>query len=193
MVLTELQSVAETVLNRARDQGYVVPREIREELEQAGMSTALWKEVVSLVDKRLNHRSGRYYYVSPMKARLHREVSHHRDVRRAAQQLIRKYKAAAVERERRAHRRIHVLHPVTVLTEDGRELHLVSEDISLSGLRLIGIHDLRGQKVRVIVPSTDRGGGQWCFVVQMLWSSTVGDNLIESGGLFLDIHEDSAK
>lgn len=193
MVVTDLQGVAQVVLSRARDHGFVVPRQVREELDQAGMDVARWKEVVELAGPRLSYRNGRYYYVSSIKARMRREHSHGREVRRAARTLIRRYKAANISQERRSHRRIHFVHPVTVFTEDGRELHMLSEDLSLTGLRLIGAHDLRGLKVRVMVPSIDRGAGQYCFIVQMLWSTRVGDNLVETGGLFLDIHEETEK
>ena len=70
---------------------------------------------------------------------------------------------------------------------------LLRESKDFTGLRVIGIHDLRGQKVRVLVPSSDRDGCQWTFTVQMLWSSVVGDSLYESGGLFTEIHEEAAK
>lgn len=191
MVLADLQGVAQAVLSRARDKGFVVPRQVREELDQAGMDVARWKEVIELARPSLKYRNGRYYYVSSIKARMRREYTHNREVRRAARHLIGKYKAANVSLERRSQRRTHFIQPVTVFTEDGRELHMLSEDLSLTGMRLIGAHDLRGQKVRIVVPSVDHGRGQYTFVVQMLWSTRVGDALVETGGLFLDIHEES--
>jgi hypothetical protein len=79
--------------------------------------------------------------------------------------------------------------PTKILTPDHREIQLLSRDISPTGIRLIGTRNLQGQKVRVLVPRQDDGGGHWCFLVQILWSSQIGDNLVEHGGVFLELLE----
>src|SRR5262245_22114158 len=48
MILTNLQGVAELVVRRAQRQGFIVPREVREELNRAGVPSELWKDVVAL-------------------------------------------------------------------------------------------------------------------------------------------------
>jgi hypothetical protein len=72
------------------------------------------------------------------------------------------------------------LKPVQVVTEDEREFTFLSLGPSSSGIRLIGLCGLLGQKVRVRIPNPD--GAPWCFVVRILWTCRVGDDLIENGG-----------
>jgi hypothetical protein len=187
---SDLRDVAQAVLTRAKSQGYVVSREIREELQQAGQSTGRWRDVVREAGGSLSLRHGRYYYVSRIRARMREDHRHLKRVKGATRDLIRHYKADAIDRERRSFRRIHFVIPVKVETADGRELTLLSQDISLTGVRLLGTVDLRGQKIRVHMPSVDKGEGQWCFSVHILWSSKVADSMIENGGIFLAVQED---
>ena len=73
---------------------------------------------------------------------------------------------------------------MTVRTEDGREFTLLSRDLSATGIRLIGTRRLLGHKVHVIITS---GGVSLDFLVRILWTCPVGDDLVENGGTFLGV------
>ena len=163
----------------AREQGYVRSLDIREELKRVGEPVAGWKDVVREAGRRLTLKNGRYYYVSPLRARLRQSHRNRKDVKRAAGELIRAYKASSVVNERRNHRRIPLILPARVYSPGGKEHHMLTQDLSLNGVRLVGTQALRGQKARVLLPSNDKGGGQWVFTVQFLWSTTV-DNPAET-------------
>jgi hypothetical protein len=190
---SEMQRVAQAVLSRARRAGYVVSRDIREELAQVGEPATRWKEVVREAGSRLTLKNGRYYYVSPVRNRVREGHQNLESVKRATRGLIRQYKASNVQHERRTQRRIHFILPVMVVTDDGNKHQVVTQDISLNGVRIIASVELRGQKALIFMPSFDRGDGQWAYTVQFLWSSKIGDNLIENGGIFLEVHDDSDK
>jgi hypothetical protein len=83
---------------------------------------------------------------------------------------------------------------VKVRAEDGRECTLLSRDVSATGIRLIGTRRLLGQKVRVSIPrpgaaTTDspRAAAGWSFLVRILWTCAVGDDLFENGGAFMEV------
>jgi hypothetical protein len=185
MTATNLQGVADEVVRRAQQQGYVVPREVREELTRAHISELLWKDVLALARASLNYRRGRYYYSAPFSERVRAELSHQRDIQSAVQQLIQQQQAAAGRLERREQGRIDFIQPVKVVTEDNRELTLLSRDLSATGIRLVGTHRLLGQKVQVLVPNAD--GPPIRFLVRVLWTCPIGDELIENGGSFLSV------
>src|SRR5579883_1480614 len=88
MISANLQGIAELVVRRAQRQGYVIPREVREELTHAGLSEDLWKEVVAVARPALRYRQGRFYYHTPVSARLREEQSQQRDVHRAVRELL---------------------------------------------------------------------------------------------------------
>src|SRR5262249_46962704 len=138
MLPSNLQGVADAVARRAQRQGYVVPREIREELATAGVPEAQWRDVLGLTRPALTYRNGRYYYPSPVSARPGRESHTPRAPHRPPRQLIRRHKAIPRSCDRRGQERIGFVQPVQVRTEDGRELTLLSRDISPDGIRLIG-------------------------------------------------------
>src|SRR3954453_11522806 len=48
MISTNLQGVAELVIRQAQRQGYIVPRQVRTVLTQAGISESLWKDVLAV-------------------------------------------------------------------------------------------------------------------------------------------------
>jgi hypothetical protein len=186
MISTNLQGVAELVVKRAQRQGYIVPGEVREELSQAGVPDTLWKDVVALARSSLRYRSGRYYYAAPVSARVRQELSHQRGIHRVIRQIIRQHRMANEQFERREQDRIDFILPVKVTTEDQREFTLLSRDLSPTGIRLIGTRRLLGQKVRIAFS----GEGEevpWFFVVRILWTCNVGEDLVENGGTFLDI------
>jgi hypothetical protein len=183
-VSSSLQSVAEQVVRRAERQGHVLAREVREELAQAGLDEALWKDVLALARPALNYRRGRYHYVPPVSARVQAEQTQQRDVHDAVRRLLEQHAAGRTGAERREQDRVDFVQPVQVVTEDGRRLTLLSRDLSPSGIRLVGTRRLLGQKVRVLLPA---GAGQPAveFLVRVLWTCPIGDDLVENGGQFL--------
>jgi hypothetical protein len=186
MISANLQGVAEQVIRRAQRQGYVVPREVREVLTEFGLSDGLWKDVLALARPALTYRRGRYYYHTPVSPRVAREQSQQVDIRQAIRHLIREHRSAAARVERREQDRIDFIQVVQVKTEDGRSFTLLSRDLSTTGIRLVGTRRFLGQKVRVLIP--DAGGtGAWSFLVRILWTCPVGEDLIENGGAFLEV------
>jgi hypothetical protein len=184
--MTNLQSIATAVVRRAQRQGFVVPREVRQELANGALPEDLWKDVVALAQPALNYHQGRYYYVSPVSARVEQEKHQQRVIQRAVRQLIRQHEADADRVERRQHDRIDFIQPVKVYTEDQRELTLLSRDISTTGLRLIGTRSLLGQKVRVLIPRGEEAAPR-CFLVRIVWTCAVGDEMFENRGTFLEV------
>jgi len=185
MLLTDLQEVANTMVQRAQRRGYVIPREIREELSHAGLPDAQWKEVVDLAQPSLYYRQGRYYYVTTVSPRLRAELSQQEQIQQTIRQLIRRHKQQASEVERRRQDRIDFIQPVKVQTEDRREFTLLSRDLSTTGIRLIGTRSLLGQKVRVVIP--DDKEEPTAFLVRVLWTCAIGDDMFENGGAFLEV------
>jgi hypothetical protein len=183
---TELQTVAHSIVRRAHRQGFVVPREIREELRQGGVPEQSWREVLALVPNSLTYRRGRYYPLHAVSPRREQEQRQQRDIHRAVRRLIRAHKATAAQQERRQQGRIDFLQTVQVHTEDGRQLAQLSRDLSLTGIRLVGTRGLLGQKVRVVLPGA-ANGAPFTFLVRILWTCTVGDDLFENGGSFLEL------
>ncbi|MFN4259966.1 MAG: PilZ domain-containing protein [Gemmataceae bacterium] len=186
-----LQEVANTVLRKAQQQGYVRTREIRDELARVGLDEKLWESVLSLIQPCVRLRQGRYYLKSnravKLRDRVRKELHQQQAIKAAVRQLIQQYRAGNVVVERRGRNRIELIQPIFVETEDRRVLRLLSRDISLTGMRLLGTHRLQGQKVRVAIPRPSEGDVSFQFLLQILWSAEVGDNLYESGGLFLDM------
>jgi hypothetical protein len=186
MISTNLQGVAELVTRRARRQGFVVPQEVRQELTRAGVPETMWKDVVALARPALSYRKGRYYYTPPVSDRVRREQTNQRDIQKVVRQLIRFHRDEAKEFERRGEDRYDFVQTVKVITEDNRELTMISRDLSSTGIRFIGTHRLLGQRVRVEIPRPG-SDGPWCFLVRILWTCAVGDDLVENGGSFLEV------
>jgi hypothetical protein len=185
MTLTDLQGIANTVVQRAQRRG-VIPREIRAELAHAGLPDRQWKDVVDLARPSLYYRQGRYYYVNAVSPRLLEELSHQDRIQRAIRQLIRRHKQNAAQVERRAQDRIDFIQVVKVQTEDRREYTLLSRDLSTTGIRLIGTRSLLGQKVRVLLSPDDQAEPR-IFLVRILWTCAIGDDMFENGGQFLEV------
>ncbi len=186
MPTTQLQTVAERVAGRARRQGFVLACEVREELAQAGIAETLWKDVLALARASLTYRRGRYYYASPVSARVQAEQSQQRDIHDAVAVLIEQHRSDSSPVERRERDRVEFVQPVQVTTEDGRTFTLLSRDLSATGIRLVGTHRLLGQKVRVQVPRPD-GPAPWEFLVRILWTCPLGEDLVENGGTFISV------
>lgn len=186
MIQLNLQTVADTVVRQARRQRFVVARDIRQALREAGVSERLWKDIVALARPTLSPRAGRYYYRPPVSDYVRQEQDHQRAIRRAVRQLIRQHRSAADGVERRQQDRIDFVQPIQLRTDDGREFHLLSRDLSPTGIRLIGSRSFLGHKVRVRVPRVGEAE-PWCFVVHILWTCAVGDGLFENGGMFVGV------
>jgi hypothetical protein len=182
---TELQAVVESVVRRAERQGYVVPREVREELAQAGLADTQWKDVLALARESLHYRQGRYYYLQSVSPRLHEQQSRQQVAFHTVRELIRRQQAERAENERRRAERIDFIHPATVRAEDGREYRVLTRDLSPTGVRLLGNRGLLGQKIEVrLSPANAK---PCTFLVRVLWSCAVGDGLFENGGNFLGL------
>jgi hypothetical protein len=184
MVETQLRGVADNVVRRAQRQGYIVPRDVRDELSQAGLPDDQWKDVLGLARESLHYRQGRYYYIQAISPRLHEQQSQQQIVFHTVRELIRRQQAARSEGERRNQDRMDFVQQVEVRTEDGRKFHVLTRDLSPTGIRLIGSRGLLGQKISVHLSA--QGGCRSCtFDVRVLWSCAVGDDLFENGGSFL--------
>jgi hypothetical protein len=199
MSQSDLQEIADAVIRRAERQGFVTPDEVREELTRAGHPESLWKDVLALARPSVTYRQGRYEFVSSVSARAQEEQHQQQRIREAVQQLIGRHRAAGPV-ERREEGRVDFIHPVRVRTEDGREFTLLSRDLSPTGIRLIGTRRLLGQKVRVLVPGPESLGGDQPpagrplgFVVRILWTCALGDDLFENGGMFLEALPEGAE
>lgn len=184
MISMNLQGVAELVIRQAQRQGYILPRQVRTVLNEAGINESLWKDVLAVARPSLTYRKGRYYYTAPVSDRVRREQAQQREIQKTIREIIRRYRGAAPI-ERREEDRIDFVQPVKVRTENGREFTLISRDLSAAGIRLIGTHRLLGQKIRVRIPAA-AGATSWDFMVRILWTCAVGEDLVENGGAFLE-------
>ena len=186
MAVNNLRAVADEVIRRAERQGHVVAEEVREELTRAGLDDTLGKDVLALARASLSYRDdGRYYFTPPVSGRVLAEQSQQRDTRSAAARLIEHHRSGAGHPERREQGRIDFVQVVKVVTDDHRTFTLLTRDLSETGVRLIGTRRLLGQKVRVLIPAPE--GGTLEFVVRVLWTCPVGEDLVENGGTFVSV------
>ncbi|MGE3808957.1 MAG: PilZ domain-containing protein [Gemmataceae bacterium] len=183
MVLTDLHQIAQVILDQAKDHGSVVADDVRAQLAKVGQPEQRWKEVIELVRPQLRYSKGRYHYLSSLAGRVRQEKQQQRSVARAIRSLIRNYRKVQVDEERRQHQRVPFLLTIKVRVHDEHH-EFVCQDVSLTGIRFLGDADLRGQVVKLIVPTFDNGGGQWTFTVRVLWSNPAG-KLFVQGGVFL--------
>jgi hypothetical protein len=189
----DLQRIADAVVQRARQQGFVEPGEVCAELTRAGLSDDLWKDVLALARASLSYRRDRYYYVPAVSDRVRQEQQQQAGLHQVVGRLLQQYRGGTRGPvERREQGRSDFVQPIPVRTEDGQEFTLLSRDLSPTGIRLLGTRRLLGQKVRVRLPGSN-GDGPWCFLVRILWTCAVGEDLFENGGEFLEaVPEDTA-
>src|SRR5262249_1687375 len=102
----DLQRIANTVVQRAKHQGYIIPRDIQADLAQAGPPRAKWKDVVALAPESLCYRQGRYYYVTPVSLPRQEELSKIQIVAHIVRRIIDRHQAHTAQRERRQQDRI---------------------------------------------------------------------------------------
>ncbi|HJT78513.1 MAG TPA: PilZ domain-containing protein, partial [Gemmataceae bacterium] len=112
-------------------------------------------------------------------------------IREAVDRVLARQAARAGDVERRGEARTDFVESVRVRAEDGREFTFLSRDLSPAGIRLVGTHRLLGQKVRVLVPGPP-GGEPQTFLVRILWTCVLAEDLVENGGMFLDAPEGEA-
>lgn len=194
MTVHNLQGIAEVVIRRARRQGFILPREVREELNRAELAESLWKDVLALARPALSYRQGRYHYTHPVSARVREDQSQKLVVQKAIRQLIRQHRTANRAVERRQQDRVDFVHPVEVQTQEGRQHTFLTRDLSPAGIRLVGTRNLLGQKVRVFIPAPAQANPEeshqmaqgWRFLVHILWTCSLGDDLVENGGTILE-------
>jgi hypothetical protein len=186
MSAPDLQSIADTVVRRAQRQGYVVPREVRAELALSGLPEGRWKDVLELARGSLHYRQGRYYYLDAVSPALRAQQSQQQRVAEAVRDVLRRHQAAAAERERRGAERTDYVQSVQARTEDGRQLNLLTRDLSPSGIRLLSSRSLLGQKLHLTLPGSGKAPGPR-LAVRILWTCAVGDELFENGGSFLEL------
>lgn len=180
----KLQDVVNAVVRRAQRGGYVVARDVRAELAEVGLPEEQWKDVVELAGGALQARQGRYY-AAAVSPNLQRTQDQQRAIQKSVRGLIRHYRSASRDEERRKSDRMDFILPVQVRTEDNRQFTLLSRDLSTTGIRLVGTKRLLGQKVRVTLP---RGDKEPCtLLVRILWTCAVTDDLFENGGTFLEL------
>jgi hypothetical protein len=187
MSTPELQAVASSVLRRARAQGYVVPREIRHELTEAGQEEARWKEVVELLRESLHYRQGRYYLVPPTPGAGAEQEQKLESLREALVDVLQPAGSPPRQGERRQEERIAYTRSVRVQTEDNQELMVLAQDLSPSGIRFIANRSLLGRKVRVHLSLPNENEPAVALLVRVLWTSAVAEGLYENGGAFLEM------
>jgi|SRR5579875_1195277 hypothetical protein len=187
MISVNLQGVADRVIRQAQRHGYVVPRQVRTVLNEAGLCESLWKDVLAVARPSLTYRRGRYYYTTPVSDRVRQEQAQQLGVRKAVREIIRRHRRGT-RVERREEDRIDFVQPVKVRTEDGHEYTLLTRDLSLTGIRLISTRRLLGQKLCVHIPTAE-GATTKGFLVRILWTCAVGDDLVENGGAFVEMVE----
>jgi hypothetical protein len=182
-----LNDICRDVIARAQRQGHVDRHEICAELVRARLPEARWRDVVAAAQPHLRDQNGRYYYSPPtvarLRARVREETQEARQAKHSIRLLIEEAKAKPSVLERRAHERVPFLQPVEILTPDGHTLRFLSQDISLTGIQLIGNCSLLGQKVRVRISRVSRS--PVTIVLLVLWAAEAGDGLVQQGGVFV--------
>lgn len=181
----QLRQATEVVLQRAAESGSLLPRQIRSAVAQAGVDPNRWKEVVALAGSHLVHRKGRYFYVSPTSPQRLTAEQRAQAIHQAVHELVVHYRKTVELQERREADRLTFIQPVEVETDDGQVYRMLTKDISASGLRLLGNRGLLGQRLRVRIPAPK--GKEFAFVVRILWTCMVGDDLYENGGNIVEL------
>jgi hypothetical protein len=189
MTSLELQAVANAVLRRAEQQGYVVPREIRAELREANQPEGRWKEVIELLRPSLNYRQGRYYFLSAARTSGEHARDQRQRIRDVVASLLQVYRSDDSGQERRAEERTPFAQPIKIQTEDDQEFTAMGRDLSPLGIRILAGRSLLGRKLRVYLPRPGTQASPLVAVVRILWTTAVGDGLFENGGTFLEIQD----
>lgn len=185
MITTSLEHVAEQVVRRAKRQGHVIPRDVREELKLAGAPTRLWRDVLALARPSLTFHKGRYWYSDPISEPLRLEQARQHEVEKVVRELVRLQQQSR-KADRRAEGRADFIQPVLVVEENGESFTVLTRDLSPRGIRLLSSRQLVGRKLRVHINPPDEEGA-WIFEVRILWTSQVADGLFDNGGALLNV------
>lgn len=183
---TTLEAVIAAVVRRARQQGSITSRDIRAEAKLAGLPESRWRDLAARIKSELQFRQGRYYPPDPVSVRRAEAEAQHDRVAKAIRGLIRAHRAATKLNERRGENRIDFVQPVRVHLADGATCHLLSRDLSTTGIRLVGTKQLLGQRVQVELPQ-GKNMAPLLLAARILWTCSVGDDLFENGGSFLEL------
>ncbi|HZZ82651.1 MAG TPA: PilZ domain-containing protein [Gemmataceae bacterium] len=187
MSAPDLQPVADAVLRLAKRQGHVTARDVRSELRIAGLPEAKWKDAIGLIQSSLVHRQGRYYHRDTFSPRVKKEHAQQLAIQKVIRRLIRHHRQRGNSDERRRQVRVDFIQPVKIRTEEGKEFRLMSRDLSTTGVRLLGTKQLLGQKVELELPSGADDEPACRVLVRILWTCSVGDDLFENGGSFVEL------
>lgn len=182
---SDLQMVASAVLRRAQQQGYVVPREIRQELQLAEQSAGRWKEIVELLRESLHYRQGRYYLLSAPRSRLQQQQNMQQAIQDAlAELLAQQPDSVPAAHERRQEVRVPFPQPLQMRADD-QEVTVLGRDLSPSGIRFVSGRSWLGRKVQLTLPRPQ--GEPVVLLVRILWTTATADGLFENGGTFLEL------
>jgi hypothetical protein len=187
MITTSLEHVAEQVVRRAKRQGHVIPRDVREELKLAGAPTRLWRDVLALARHALTLHNGRYWYNDPLTQPLRLEQARQEEVEKAVRRLIRLQRQSR-KTDRRAEDRVDFIQQVQVVEEGGQSFTALTRDLSPRGIRLLSSRQLVGHKLRVHI-TPPAGEGPCVFEVRILWTSQAADGLFDNGGALLSVNK----
>jgi hypothetical protein len=187
MTSPDLKVIACAVVNRIRVRGYILPREIRTELREAGQPTKLWKQVVGLIHPPLEYCGGRYYALPAVISRLKREESQLGIIQEMVQQLVlrKQYDSAAEERRREDRHRF--LQTVKVQDEKGGDRTVLLEDLSPSGVRFMSSRNYLGHRLSIALSAQGAANVSVILVMRIVWSCAVADGLYQHGGCFLEL------
>jgi hypothetical protein len=145
------------------------------------------RDVLMIAKPALHYRHGRYYYIAPAVSRFRERVRKEKKQLDGAYRSVRaliQHQEAITRHEKREPGRLHFIHPIEIVTRDGRTLHFISLDISPSGIRLLGNCSLARQRVRIRIPRDADGCIE--FAASILWARAMGDGLIQQGAIFLE-------
>ena len=122
-----------------------------------------------------------------------RQQEQQRQVEKAVRDLVQAHQQRERATDRREKDRLTLIHPMIVVTQEGQELRVLLQDISSTGLRLLGAHRLLGQKVKVSFAKEEHVEEspvfEGTFLARILWTREVGDQLYENGGAFLSVEQ----
>jgi PilZ domain-containing protein len=183
----DLQPIVDAVTRRAEEQGQLSARQVREELAKANADPRLWKEVLRRAGPTLERRGNHYHFVPRPSPVRERQAELQERIHNVVHDLVDQYRRAAALHDRREADRIAFQQPVSVRLANDEVHQVVTKDISASGMRLLGSRDLLAQKIRVTVPRPE--GAPCEFLMRIVWTCRVGDDLYENGGVFLGLVE----
>lgn len=188
MTTPDLQAVAKSILLLAENNGFVVPRDVRNELKAVGLPETDWKKIIEYLRESLNYRQGRYYFIKPSSPRLVKQKSSQDAIRSAVESLMENTSVLPVDNNRRQETRHNFPFPIQAQSEDGENFTVLGRDLSSTGIRIVSGKSLLGRKlVLCLKNSTNHFDREISLLTRIVWTESVGDGLYENGGTFLDV------